>query len=242
MQTRQVRLLGWTKSFLMLASVAASLAVATPAYAEWFFDLYLGGAFTEKHDIEARSDGGTVTTLDVKFDDSFAGGMRGGYWFPFELGPINFGAGLDLSHFRPNIGRQTRVVCSSSNVCVNGVFDDLDVSVWTVGIDALIRFPLLRSPKFPRGQLQPYITVGPAIFVAHAEDNNNFGSSRQTNNDTTLGVKVGGGVAWHFTPVIAMFGEYRYTHFSPNFTFSGNTDVSTDINTHYMLLGVSFRF
>jgi hypothetical protein len=65
MQTRQVRLLGWTKSFLMLASVAASLAVATPAYAEWFFDLYLGGAFTEKHDIEARSDGGTVTTLDV---------------------------------------------------------------------------------------------------------------------------------------------------------------------------------
>src|ERR1700741_74095 len=148
MQTGQVRLLGWMKSFLMLASVAASLAVATPAYAEWFFDLYLGGAFTEKHDIEARSDGGTATTLDVKFDDSFAGGMRGGYWFPFELGPINLGAGLDLSHFRPNIGRQTRVVCS--NVCVNGVFDDLDVSVWTVGIAVLMRVPLLRSPKFPR--------------------------------------------------------------------------------------------
>ena len=238
MHTRLVRTLGW-QSVLILASLTASLAVASPADAEWFFDLYLGGAFTEKHDIEANSGGPTVTTLDVKFDDSFAGGMRGGYWFPFDLGPINFGAGLDLSHFRPNIGRQTRTVCV--NVCDQGVFDDFDVSVWTVGIDALIRFPLLRSPKFPTGQLQPYITVGPAIFVAHAEDNNNFGNTHQTNNDTALGVKVGGGVAWHFTPVIAMFGEYRYTHFSPNWTIGG-TDVTTDINTHYVLLGVSFRF
>jgi opacity protein-like surface antigen len=64
----------------------------------------------------------------------------------------------------------------------------------------------------------------------------------QTDNDTALGVKVGAGVAWHFTPGIAMFGEYRYTHFSPEWTFNGNTDVSTDINTHYMLVGVSFRF
>jgi opacity protein-like surface antigen len=239
MHTRQLRSLGWMKSFLMLASVATSLAVASPADAEWFFDLYLGGAFTEKHDIDANAGGPTVTTLDVKFDDSFAGGMRGGYWFPFDLGPINFGAGLDLFHFRPNIGRQTRVVCS--NVCVNGVFEDFDVALWAVGIDALIRFPLMKSAQFPRGQLQPYITVGPAIGVAHAEDHNNFGVGNQTNNDTTLGVKVGGGVAWHFTPVIAMFGEYRWTHFTPNWTIGG-TDVSTAINTHSLLLGVSFRF
>ncbi len=54
-------------------------------------------------------------------------------------------------------------------------------------------------------------------------------------------MKVGAGVAWHFTPVIAMFGEYRFTHFSPEVTFGG-TDVSTDLNTHWVLVGVSFRF
>jgi opacity protein-like surface antigen len=239
MHTTQVRLLRWTKLFLMLASVSAALAVAPPADAEWFVDLYLGGAFTEKHDVEFDSNPGKVTTLDVKFDESFAGGIRGGYWFPFDLGPINFGAGLDLSHFRPNIGRQTRVVCS--NVCVNGVFDDFDVWVWSVGIDAMLRFPLLKSSKFPHGQLQPYITVGPTVFVAHAEDHHNFAPGNQTNNDTALGVKVAGGVAWNFTPGIAMFGEYRYTHFSPEWTIN-STDISTDINTHYVLVGVSFRF
>jgi opacity protein-like surface antigen len=239
MRTRQIGVLGWTKSLLMLASAVGWLAVAAPAAAEWFGDFYLGGAFTEKHDVDTNADPARVTTLDVTFDNSFAGGIRGGYWFPFELGPVNFGVGLDLSHFRPNISRQNRTFCS--NVCVSGVFDDLDLSVWAVGIDAMFRFPLLKSSKFPRGQLQPYITVGPAIFVAHAEDSNNFQPSRQSNDDTALGVKVGAGVAWHFTPVIAMFGEYRFTHFSPEFTFGG-TDVSTDLNTHWVLVGVSFRF
>src|SRR5215510_2355683 len=152
----------WTRSLLMLTSTLVCLAAATPASAEWFADLYLGGAFTEKHDVEANSQLSRVTTLDVSFDKSFTGGVRGGYWFPFELGPINFGVGMDLSHFRPDIGRQTRTFCSS--FCTSGVFDDMDLSVWTIGFDAMFRFPLLKSAQFPMGQLQPYITVGPAIF------------------------------------------------------------------------------
>ena len=246
MLTRQSGSAQWTKSLLMLLSVLTCLAMAAPARAEWFADLYLGGAFTEKHDVDFNGQPGRETTLGVSFDESFAGGIRGGYWFPLQLGPVNFGVGLDLSHFRPNIGRQTRSFCSSSSFCVNGVFEDVDLSVWTVGIDAMFRFPLLKSAAFPNGQLQPYITVGPAVVVAHAEDSHNFEPSGQSNDDTSLGVKVGAGVAWHFTKVIAMFGEYRWTHFSPNFTFVDNTrgitDLTTTVNTHYVLVGVSFRF
>ena len=242
--------LGRTKSLLMLTSALACLGIATPAAAEWFGDLYLGGAFTEKHDVDTNS----VTTLDVRFDNawsrtrptwwSFAGGVRGGYWFPFELGPLNFGVGLDLSHFRPDISRQTRSFCS--RFCTSGIFDDLDLSVWTLGFDAMLRFPLLKSPQFPKGQLQPYITVGPAIFVAHAEDRGNFEPSNQHDTDASVGVKVGAGVAWQFTKTIAMFGEYRYTHFSPEFSFRddvlGSATLSTNVNTHYLLMGVSLRF
>jgi hypothetical protein len=172
------------------------------------------------------------------------GGARGGYWFPFELGPLNFGVGLDISHFRPDVSRQTRTFCS--RFCTSGIFDDLDLSVWTIGFDAMLRFPLLKSPQFPHGQLQPYITVGPAIFVAHAEDRRNFEPSNQDDTDASVGVKVGAGVAWQFTKTIAMFGEYRYTHFSPEFTFRddvrGSATLSTDVNTHYLLVGASFRF
>jgi len=235
-----------TKSLLMLTSALTCLVVTAPAAAEWFGDLYLGGAFTEKHDVGTNfaTTGGQVTTLDVRFDKSFAGGARGGYWFPFELGHLNFGVGLDISHFRPDVSRQTRIFCS--RFCASSIFDDLDLSVWTIGFDAMLRFPLLKTPQFPKGQLQPYITVGPAIFVAYAADRRNFEPSHQSDSDASVGVKAGAGVAWQFTKTIAMFGEYRYTHFSPEFTFRddvlGSATLSTDVNTHSLLVGVSFRF
>ena len=125
MFSRRIGTIGWTKSLLMLTSALAYLVIATPASAEWFTDLYLGGAFTEKHDLDTNfpTTGGQVTTLDVTFNNSFTGGIRGGYWLPFDLGPLNFGVGLDISHFAPNVSRQTRTFCS--RFCASGEFDDL---------------------------------------------------------------------------------------------------------------------
>lgn len=231
------------RTSIALLITIAGLAVATPASAEWFVDLYLGGAFTEKHDVDTEFPGGVLSALDISFNNSFTGGLRGGYWLPFDVGPLNFGFGVDLSHFAPNIGRQSNVFCR--NVCVNGVFDDVDLSVWVIGFDALLRAPLLKSATFPNGQLQPYLRVGPAIFVAHADDSFNFSPGNQTDSDTSVGVKLGTGVSWLFTRNIGVFGEYRYTHFSPEFTFKDNgttANLSTSINTHSLLVGVTFRF
>ncbi len=238
-----VAVLRRTSPLLVLTAV---LTFAAPASAEWFGDLYLGGAFTTKHDVDKNfpTTGGLETTLDVTFDKSFAGGFRGGYWFPFALGPLNLGVGLDISHFAPNISTQTRTFCS--RLCRSDEFDDFDLSVWVIGFDAMLRYPLMKSAAFPNGQLQPYVTLGPAIFHAHAEDSRNFEPSNQSDTDTSVGVKVGAGVAWQFTKNIAVFGEYRFTHFSPEFTFRddvlGSATLSTDVNTHSLLVGVSFRF
>ncbi len=238
-----VAVLRRTSPLLVLTAV---LTFAAPASAEWFGDLYLGGAFTAKHDVDTNfpTTGGLVTTQDVTFDKSLLGGIRGGYWFPFALGPLNLGVGLDISHFAPNVGRQTRTFCS--RFCVSDQFDDLDLAVWVIGFDAMLRYPLMKSPEFPNGQLQPYVTLGPTIFVAHAEDSRNFEPSNQSDTDASVGVKVGAGAAWQFTKNIAVFGEYRFTHFSPEFTFRddvrGSATLSTDVNTHSLLVGVSFRF
>jgi opacity protein-like surface antigen len=228
---------------MALMVTIAGLTFASPASAEFFVDLYLGGAFTEKHDVDTEFPAGTVSALDVSFNKSFTGGLRGGYWLPFDVGPLNFGFGVDLSHFAPNIERQSTAFCE--NFCVNGVFDDIDLSVWVIGFDALLRAPLLKSSAFPNGQLQPYLRVGPAIFVAHANDRNNFSPGDQTDSDTSIGVKLGAGVAWLFTRNIGIFGEYRYTHFSPEFTFTDggfSADMSSSINTHSLLFGATFRF
>jgi opacity protein-like surface antigen len=114
-----------------------------------------------------------------------------------------------------------------------------------IGFDALLRAPLLKSPEFPNGRLQPYLRVGPALFVANANDSFNFDPSNQSDSDTSVGFKLGTGVAWLFTKNIGVFGEYRYLHFTPEFTFrdDGTTaNVSTSINTHSLLVGVTFRF
>src|SRR3989442_3060005 len=109
----------------------------------------------------------------------------------------------------------------------------------------MLRYPLMKSAAFPNGQLQPYVTLGPAIFHAHAEDSRNFEPSNQSDTDTSVGVKVGTGVDWQFTKNIAVFGEYRVTHFIPAFTFRddirGSATLSTDVNTHSLLLADSYR-
>lgn len=229
-------------ALLALIVAIAGLTCATPASAEWFVDLYLGGAFTEKHDVDTRFPG-LVSAQDISFNNSFTGGLRGGYWLPFDVGPVNFGLGADFTHFAPNIGQQITTFCGA--FCATGTFQDIDLSVFVIGFDALVRFPLLKSPEFQHGQLQPYFRVGPAIFVAHASDSNNFSPANQGDSDTSIGVKLGTGVAWMFTKNIGIFGEYRYMHFSPEFTFqngAGSADVSTSINTHSVLVGATFRF
>lgn len=231
------------RTLVALIVTVAALTIATPAWAEWFVDLYLGGAFTEKHDVDTELPAGAISGRDVSFNNSFTGGLRGGYWLPFDVGPLNFGLGLDFSHFAPNIEQQLRTFCR--NVCVSRTFQDVDLSVWVIGFDALLRAPLLKSAEFPHGQLQPYLRLGPTLFVAHADDSSNFDPSNQSDSDTSVGVKLGTGVTWLFTKNIGIFSEYRYTHFSPEFTFrddGATANVSTSINTHSLLIGVNFRF
>jgi len=235
-----------------LALLIAVLTVLTQApgraSAEWFADLYVGSAFTQKHDLDTDTLGFRVTFQDVAFDTSFAIGGRGGYWFesgPFRSVGLDIGLGLDVSHFSPDVSRQTLTACGFG-FCASGQFADFDLSVTTIGFDVLLRYPLMKSQQFPKGQLQPYLTAGPALFIAQASDSTNFFPANQSNTDTSVGVKVAAGAAWQFQKNWAVFGEYRFTHFSPEFTFDAvpgiKTTVNTDVNTHYLLAGISFRY
>lgn len=238
------------KRLTVLAAFAlAILALFAPrqSSAEWFGDLYGGAAFTQKHDVEIDSSVAKATAQDVKFDTAGLIGGRAMYWFEsFSFLGTEPGAGLDISHlFGPDVGHQTPTTraCVGS-VCVTGPapLDKVKVDVTVFGFDAMLRYPLLKSDKFPRGQLQPYLTLGPALFVAHAK----VSPSDESDTDTRVGVKVGVGLRWQFDKIIAVFGEYRFTHFDPTVHFNdaivGRTQLSTNVNTHAILGGLSIRF
>lgn len=236
----------------VIAFVMLPLLGPTQGSAEWFADLYGGAAFTPNHDVQLDTSTpiATATISDVKFDTAGLIGGRAGYWFEaFSFHGVQPGIGLDVSHlFGPDISRQTRSaeVCAVRCVTTSFLVDKFKVDVTEIGFDALLRYPLLKSGMFPKGQLQPYLTVGPAVFIAHMKDTTNFVPSNQSDTDTRIGVKAGAGLAFLITKNIAAFGEYRFAHFHPTFTFQdidlGSSDVSTSIDSHALLGGVSFRF
>lgn len=236
------------RSLLVLPAVLSCLVLTVPASAEWFGDLYLGGAFTSNHDLKTDSpEIGLKTTLaGVQFDSSVSGGLRVGYWFE-SLSFLGLGL-LDVWYFAPNISDQTRTVTACLSSCGSGPlqFRDFDLSVTVVGADVLLRYPLLKSSEIPKGRLQPYLAVGPALFITNAEDSTNFDPTGQTDRDVSVGVKAGAGLAWQFHKYFAVFGEYRFTHFSPEFTvfdsLAGKTTLRTDVNTHHFIVGASFRY
>jgi len=248
------------KHVLVVAAVLASLAISVvPASAEWFADLYAGPASTKKSQVSVEGTkldpAGDFTTKhqDVDFDASTSFGGRFGYW---DETVSWLGVALDVSHFRPDAGRQTaitRETDADGSVRQRLTFARLDISATLMSFDLMFRWPLLKTEEFPKGRLQPYVSAGVGVVVATARDTTNFGPpNNQSTTDSSLGVKAAGGVAWQLYKKLFLFGEYRFTSISPEFTFSpspaagadttGKTRVGMDLNTHQLLLGVSYRF
>ncbi|MFQ5571746.1 MAG: outer membrane protein [Rhodothermales bacterium] len=219
--------------------------------AEWFADLYLGAAITQRQDLTVI----THTVLgvpspvpvlekfrNVDFDSSASFGGRFGLWLN---SPSFLGLALDVFQYRPHIGSQTRTVTVLGS---NFPFPllDADIVVGAISFDLMFRGPSVTSSRASTGQLRPYFAVGPAIFIATVEDTTNFGPpSDQSDTDIGLGVKVGVGLSWRFRNNMALFGESRFTHVRPKVRFrdpGGETTVETDLNTHHLITGFSFRF
>jgi hypothetical protein len=100
----------------------------------------------------------------------------------------------------------------------------LEVSVIGVGLDIVkVRLHLSKSEQFPNGQLQPYVTAGPAIFHSRLKDSNNVMPNNTRESDTNLGVKIGLGLQYLIGPNVGLFGEYRFTHFKAESSYQDTT-------------------
>lgn len=231
--------------FFMLSGVAALAFTPVPASAEWVLELLGGGAFTRSQDINVKLQGIKYQFKDVDFKNSFTFGGRAGYWF--EAVPY-FGLAVDVSHFHADINKQAVVVCSGG-ACVPPIpVAHLDFAVTGISLDAMARLPLWTSEEFPQGRLQPYLTVGPTLFVGRAQGPINSAqipTNRRADTETAVGMQAGAGLAWQFLPNWALVAEYRFTHFDSAYSFptvlSSNAREARDVKTHRALFGISYR-
>jgi opacity protein-like surface antigen len=230
--------------------LVALLLMPWAASAEWNVDLYGGGAFTQNtKGTQTSSDGTTFTSSELKVDNSFTAGGRVGYWL--ESLPW-YGFGLDAFYFEPDIPTQTTQTTVTSPIPgLSGTrpltFSKTDISVVGIGFDILrLRAPLLKSADFQHGRLQPYLTAGPALFLTKVKPTA-FLPAGQSETDTSIGVKVGAGLSFNITKALALFGEYRFTHFKADATFqetrtATQEKIEATFNTHHVIGGISFRF
>ena len=236
----------WLAALIVLASLGVG---SRPASAEWFADLFAGLSFTRDHDLKLNDQGvGQGTYESVEFDRSLAWGGRAGRYFdslPF------LGLGLDFFRFYPDIGGQSVQLrgCFFPGGCGTGRggAGSLDVETTSVSVDLMLRLPLWKSTEAPQGRVQPYVAVGPPLFITTITPRNtrNF-RNHDDDTDYSFGYKAAAGVAVQVWSNLALFGEYRFTHVSPEVELRdanlNRITLRTDLDTHSALVGISARW
>src|SRR5882724_1974478 len=204
---------------ILLSVVLTVLVLAPAASAEWFADAYLGPAVTSSSTLTFKTFGQEQQqSLNGRSSPLF--GLRFGRWLEdFDLPWL--GVAADVSYFRPAT----------------------DVQTVPLSLLLMARYGFLKDDEFPGGRLQPYVGVGPGLFISNADGAVGFQKVDDTSTD--IGVDVRAGLAFRIDANWAAFTEYRFTHVSPSWrveVFGGKTDADTTFNTHHILLGVSYRF
>lgn len=236
----------WLVALVVLASLGVG---ARPASAEWFADLFAGLSLTRDHDLKLNDQGiGQGTYESVEFDRSLAWGGRFGRYFdsvPFV------GLALDFFRFYPDIGGQSVQLrgCFFPGGCGTGRggTGSLEVQTTAVSVDLMLRLPLWKSTEAPQGRVQPYVAVGPPFFITTITPRNtrNF-HNHDDDTDYSFGFKAAAGVAVQVFSNLALFGEYRFTHVSPEVELHdanlNRTTLRTDLDTHSALVGISARW
>ncbi len=190
-----------------------------------FADVYFGASMPQDEDLHMRSSafGGIAesTDADVNYEASFTSGARVGYWFKSRLW---LGFAMDVSYFKMDSEKK-------------------DITLYPISTLLMLRLPKRR--------FQPYVGIGPALFVSKMKftvdlselSSGGTGTFDDTSFDVGLDTRAGLAVAWYKNT--AIFAEYRFTHHSAEYndTLAGvKVDVETDSNTHHLMVGISYRF
>jgi opacity protein-like surface antigen len=225
------------------AVIALSLA-ADRATAQGYLDVYGGAAFTSDDELVTRLAGSSLRD-DVDFDPSAEVGIRGGMWFP-DLPWL--GIASDLSYFELD-GPSSGVDHTVGGVPVR-TGENVDIDVFPISVLLMLRTKLFMLPCGSQFGLQPYVGVGPGLFVSWVHDDAltiGIGANEESIDDISyeIGLDTRGGLRLHVTPWVSLFAEYRFTYYEPDLEddlFGVDVDVESQIATHHVVAGLGFQF
>ena len=182
---------------------------------------------------------GPATLFSNKFNNSFTGGFKIGY-FTHTVPYL----GLEVESLANNSYVNRRTL--STNRPIQGfnqaaVPNDFWVN-WTTALHIVGRYGFLPDKEVPFGRLQPYVGIGPAFIVLYEE----------VDSAKNFGIDVMAGLRYMFTKHIGAFVEYKYNHqwaveieshpfYLPNGT-EGRGFATLDFDCHKVVAGLSYHW
>lgn len=225
--------------------VLASILVVPNAYPE----AYIGGqigtsvAGNSLTDVELTDFSPAGSMSDRSLSRSILGGVKVGYFFA----PIRwFGLEAEFFYTTPNIKQQnTTITIQPSTVLrdfgpvgagtVQGVLSGDHFRVITIA-------PMNFMFRYPKTRFQPYVGVGPGIFLARVHTT--VAGFEGTQSSTKLGLNAKAGAEFYITRHLSAFAEWKYNRASFNFdsNTSGGFGFRADYDVHLVAVDLNVHF
>ena len=212
--------------------IAGQFGVTLPSVLPSSFDNGLTNANTTGT-LGVITQGGAISDQSLQRSILY-GGKIGHY---FKAVPW-LGLELEVYNTTPHIKQQAIQFYGPSGLIGETNFTGLNFRVLTVA-------PFNVMFRLPKTRLQPYIGVGPGIFLARIEDP--ALTSGNTQSSTGFGLNAQAGVRYYITRQIALLGEgkFNYTKFSFDETPAGAFNLfgfDADYKIFHASFGLSVHF
>jgi opacity protein-like surface antigen len=217
----------------VFALLSLTLALTnTPAQAE----VYVAGqvGVSRPNSFSNVEGVGTLTGLtvsDLSLHNSVMYGAKIGYYFDSMKW---LGVETEVFNSTPHIKQQTATVSfGGAPVTVPITGQDLRVLTWA---------PINVVARYQMGQFEPYAGIGLGLFFAQIKD----GQTGESSSSTKPGLNTQLGARYFATKNLALFGEWKYSRASFDFSQSNPTQatggIKGDYSAHIFAFGVSYHF
>lgn len=106
---------------------------------------------------------------------------------------------------------------------------------------AMARGRLIEQEGYPNGRIQPYMMLGPSLFISTATVRSGYAalgsSSKASDTSVAIGADARVGVEILTTHWFGILLEYRYTYSNPTWDIEG-----TELSTNHFILGIQAHF
>ncbi len=242
----------------LLAAFVMLLSVSNTTYAEMYIGGQVGLPFFGDNNKLTRVDvtdfglpsgstispPGSMSGRDLKSSPMIGGKV--GYYFP----PVPwFGLEMEAYYTTPHIEQQLTTVSFAPGTVVSGPNGGsfptgfTNTSVFSGDhFRVIIVAPFNLMFRYHKSRFQPYVGVGPGIFLARIKTI--IPGLEGTQNSTTVGLNAKLGAEYLITRNISAYGEVRYNYTTVNFdgTDAGGFGIKAIYNPITFSVGIGYHF